>query len=236
MFEFPEEQSSYEDIESKIMLGEALLICAFNQVNEEDKEFTLPDVGFNRYPCGKSIINKNETKNKIVLSGKLDKVHIFVREGFIIPKQNTFNKYILNTNKLREEKLDLIINVNKNKQSQGVIFFDNDDINTINDKKFYRVDLNFTNNILDIFQEKNELKEYNYKDHILGKIELWNADNVFKDINKDKIYSLEIELNKDKKVIKGKYDSENNKLLFDINEKENDISLFDINKILFNFK
>ena len=236
MFEFPEEQSSYEDIESKIMLGEALLICAFNQVNEEDKEFTLPDVGFNRYPCGKSIINKNETKNKIVLSGKLDKVHIFVREGFIIPKQNTFNKYILNTNKLREEKLDLIINVDKNKQSQGVIFFDNDDINTINDKKFYRVDLNFTNNILDIFQEKNELKEYNYKDHILGKIELWNADNVFKDINKDKIYSLEIELNKDKKVIKGNYDSENNKLLFDINEKENDISLFDINKILFNFK
>ena len=236
MFEFPEEQSSYEDIESKIMLGEALLICAFNQVNEEDKEFTLPDVGFNRYPCGKSIINKNETKNKIVLSGKLDKVHIFVREGFIIPKQNTFNKYILNTNKLREEKLDLIINVDKNKQSQGVIFFDNDDINTINDKKFYRVDLNFTNNILDIFQEKNELKEYNYKDHILGKIELWNADNVFKDINKDKSYSLEIELNKDKKVIKGNYDSENNKLLFDINEKENDISLFDINKILFNFK
>ena len=96
--------------------------------------------------------------------------------------------------------------------------------------------MNFTNNILDIFQEKNELKEYNYKDHILGKIELWNADNVFKDINKDKIYSLEIELNKDKKVIKGNYDSENNKLLFDINEKENDISLFDINKILFNFK
>ena len=236
MFEFPEEPSSYEDIESKIMFGEAFLICAFNQVNEKEKEFTLPNIGFNRYPCGKSIWNKNNTTNKIILSGKLDEVHIFVREGFIIPKQNTFSKYILNTKKLREEKLDLIINVDSNKQSQGVIFFDNDDINIINEKKFYRIDLNFTNNILDIYTEKNELNEYNYNDHILGTIELWNANNAFSEIKKDKTYFLVLELDKDKKFINGKYDSENNKLVFEISEKGKDISLFNIKKILFNFK
>jgi alpha-glucosidase (family GH31 glycosyl hydrolase) len=33
MFEFPEDINSYEDIESKIMIGEAFLLCAFYDVN-----------------------------------------------------------------------------------------------------------------------------------------------------------------------------------------------------------
>ena len=239
MFEFPEEKSSYEDIESKIMFGEALLLCAFHEVNEADKEFTFPKEGFNRYPNGKLIMNKNEENNKISLSGKLDEVHLFLREGYIIPKQNTFEKYILNTMKLREEKLDLIINVNGSKQSHGVIFFDNDDINTIKEKKYYRIELNLTNNILNICTDKKNLTKYNYNDHILGTIELWNANNVFdeanKEENKDKKYSMEIELINDKINIEGNFDSENNKLVFNIQEKEKDISLFNIKNILFNF-
>ena len=240
MFEFPEDKSSYEDIENKIMFGEAFLICAFNEVNEKDKEFIFPKEGFNRYPTGKLIMNKNDANNKITLSGKLDEVHIFLREGFIVPKQNTFEKYVLNTMKLREEKLDLIINVNSLKQSHGVIFFDNDDANTISDKKYYKVELNFTDNVMNICTEKNNLAKYNYNDHILGTIELWNANNVFPDANKeenkDKKYCLEIQLAKEKKDIEGNYDLENNKLVFNINGKEKGISLFDINKILFNFK
>ena len=203
-------------------------------------KFIFPKEGFNRYPTGKLIMNKNDANNKITLSGKLDEVHIFLREGFIVPKQNTFEKYILNTMKLREEKLDLIINVNSLKQSHGVIFFDNDDANTISDKKYYKVELNFTDNVMNISTEKNNLAKYNYNDHILGTIELWNANNVFPDANKeenkDKKYCLEIQLAKEKKDIEGNYDLENNKLVFDINGKENGISLFDINKILFNFK
>ena len=240
MFEFPKDKSSYEDIERKIMFGEAFLICAFLEVNEEDKEFILPKERFNRYPNGKSIMNKNEAINTISLSGKLDEVHIFLREGYIIPKQKTFDKYILNTMKLREEKLDLIINVNRTKQSKGVIFFDNDDTNTIKEKKYYRIDLNFSNNLLTIDTDKNNLTKYNYNDHILGTIELWNADIVFvdanKEENKDKKYNLEIELIKDKKYIDGNFDKENNKIIFDIQEKEKDMSLFDIKRILFNFK
>ena len=234
MFEFPEEQSSYEDIESKIMLGDSILICAFYEVNEKDKEFTLPKSGFNRYPNGKSIIKQNDANRKITLSGKLNEVHIFIREGFIIPKQNTFEKYILNTNKLRQENLDLIINVNGSKQSQGIIFFDNDDTNTIKEKKYCRVELNFTLNKLYITTKKNNLKKYNYNDHILGIIELWNANNVFNDINKNKKFRIEIDSIKGKKLIEGKWDEENNKIVFNIKEKEKDISIFDIKTILFN--
>ena len=236
MFEFPEEESSYEDVESKIMLGDAFLICAFYEVNEKDKEFILPKSGFNKYPDGKSIIKSNDENRKITLSGKYNEIHIFLREGFIIPKKNTFEKYILNTDKLHEVNLDLIINVNNSKQSHGIIFFDNDEINTIKEKKYYRVELNFTENKLDIITEKNNLIKYSYNDHILGNIELWNANNVFNDINKDKKFSIEIDFINGKKIIEGKYDEENNKILFNIKEKEKDISIFDIKTILFNLK
>jgi len=53
IFAFPEEENSYKDIESKIMLVDAFLICAFYEVNERDKEFILPKSGFNKYPNGK---------------------------------------------------------------------------------------------------------------------------------------------------------------------------------------
>ena len=53
IFAFPEEENSYKDIESKIMLVDAFLICAFYEVNKRDKEFILPKSGFNKYPNGK---------------------------------------------------------------------------------------------------------------------------------------------------------------------------------------
>ena len=240
MFEFPEDQNSYEDIESKIMLGEAFLLCAFYDVKENDKEFVLPNITFNRYPNGKPITSMEEKNYKVKLSGKLDEIHLFLREGFIIPKQNTFEKYILNTMKLREEKLDLVINIDYSKQSQGVLFFDNDDKDTIKEKAYYKVDLNFLYDKLVVHTYKNQLTKYNYNDHILGNIELWNINNVLKNEgDKNKKYNCEIsylaDLNKNKEIIEGVYDAENNKIIFDISKKVNDASLFDIKDILFNF-
>ena len=243
MFEFPEDDNSYEDIESKIMIGEAFLLCAFYDVNENDKEFILPNsTCFNRYPSGKSIINEVKEGNKIKLSGKLDEVHLFLREGFIVPKQNTFEKYILNTMKLREEKLDLIINIDCDKRSQGVLFFDNDDRNTIKDNAYYRVELNFTNDKLSVKTYKNNLTKYDFNDHLLGNIELWNLNNIIdskKEEKKDKKYSIEInykaELKKGKENIEGNYDDVNDKIIYDFKKKEKDVSLFDIENILFNF-
>ena len=106
MFEFPEEKTSYEDIESKIMFGEAFLICAFYERYEGIKKFNLPNSNFNEYPSGKTILNFNDENKIIKLSGKLDKIYIFLRGGFIVPMQNTFDKFILNSIKLRDEKLN----------------------------------------------------------------------------------------------------------------------------------
>ena len=148
----------------------------------------------------------------------------------------------MNTMKLREEKLDLIINIDNSKQSQGSIFFDNDDKNTIKDKIYYKVDLNFLNDKLEIHTDKNNLTKYDYNDHILDNIELWNINKVIDltvEENKNKKFNCEIkylkDLNKDKENIEGNFDVENNKITFDIAKNGKDISLFDIEIILFNF-
>ena len=76
MFEFPEDETSYEDIESKIMFGEAFFICAFYEQNENNKTIKFPNANFNLYPSGKTILsgeeeekeqNVNEKKKKKII-------------------------------------------------------------------------------------------------------------------------------------------------------------------------
>ena len=239
MFEFPEEKISYEDIESRIMFGEAFLICAFYDNNEDEKEFDLPKSNFNKYPTGVSIMNYEEGNKKIKLSGKLDQLHIFLRGGYIVPYQNTFDKYILNTMKLREEKLNLIVNVDNLGKSKGVLFFDNDEINTIANKEYIRVDLYYNEQKLSVSTNKNNLENYNYNDHILGTIEFLRIDEIL-ELNKTKDKDIIIKLiivyneniNKKKQIKKGVYDKKNNKVIFEISKNKEEISIFDIKEFL----
>ena len=241
MFEFPEEKNSFVDIESKVMFGEAFLLCVFYNITEDEKIFGLPDSNFNEYPSGKNIMNYGEDNNTISLSGKLDLLHVFLRGGYIIPYQNTFDKYILNSLKLREEKLNLIININNIKQSKGIIFFDNDGIDTIKNREYCRVDLFFIGKKLDVKSNKNKMKKYNFNDHILGTIELWRINEIFemdKEESKKNEFSLKIiydpNLDKNEEIIEGKYDKKYNKAIFKISKGNKNISIFDIDEIIFN--
>ena len=241
MFEFPEERISYEDIESRIMFGEAFLICAFYDNNEDEKEFDFPKSNFNKYPSGISIMNYDEGNKKIKLSGKLNKLHIFLRGGFIVPYQNTFNKYILNTIKLREEKLNLIVNIDNFKKSKGVLFFDNDEANTIQNKEYIRVDLNYNEKKLSVNTNMNNMENYYYNDHIIGTIEFLRINEIL-ELNKAKGKDIIIKLiivykeykNKKKEIKKGIYDKEKNKVIFEISKNNEEISIFDIKEMLIN--
>ena len=240
MFEFPEEKISYEDIESRIMFGEAFLICTFYDNNENEKEFEFPNSHFNKYPEGINILNYGDKNKAIKLSGELNKVHIFLRGGFIIPYQDTFNKYILNSMKLKEEKLNLIININNLKESKGVVLFDNDGVDTIKKKEYIRVDLVFSEKKLNIYTNKNNLVKYDFNDHILGKIEIFRIDEIFKinkENEKDITFKLNIvykdNLNKKKEIRKGNYEKNNNKVIFKISKDDENISIFDIKEIIF---
>ena len=245
MFEFPNEEPSFEDIESKIMIGEAFLLCAFFEDNENPKTFTFPNAHFNYYPSGKTLFNydedENENKKNIIeLSGKLDQIHLFLRGGFIVPYQDISEKYILNTEKLRNEKINLIVNIDNYNQSRGEFFFDDDRLDTIKDNLYYRIEIFYSFKRLTFSSYQHNLDKYNYNDHILGKIEFWRINSILetnnKKENKTKVINLNITYN-DKtpsEIIEGIYDHENDKVVFEISKDDKSRSIFNINEMVIN--
>ena len=240
MFEFPDDETSYEDIESKIMFGEAFLLCTFYENNEDSKKFKFPNSNFNLYPSGKTLFNYDEKENNKIaeLSGKLDDIHLFLRGGFIVPYQNVFDNYILNTQRLRDEKINLIVNIDNYNNSKGEIFYDNDGIDTIKNNTYFRVDMYYNDNKLSFTTFKNNLEKYDYNDHILGKIEFWRISDLIKmnNLKEDKtpIISLNVTYNDNKKgedIIEGIYEKENDKAIFEISQGDKTISIFDINEM-----
>ena len=238
IFEFPNDDILYNDIESRIMLGDAFLICPFYDNEENDKEFIFPNDNFNKYPSGENIMNflTGEeldiiTNRKKILSGKIDELHIFLRGGYIIPMQDTFEKYVMNTFYLRQEKLNLIINPNNEGYSKGIIFFDNDESDTLKNNKYIRVDLEFKDKILKINVNCNNVK-YIYSDDILNRIEIWRINEIFKEeiIHMDK-KDLTIKIREQYQKIEGIIDKTENKLkIYFINN----VSLLDIQEINLN--
>ena len=241
MFEYPLDKNSYDDIESKIMLGEALLLCAFFENHEKNKTFIFPNSNFNMYPSGYAVVNyTNESNysNKLrkSLSGKLNELHLFMRGGYIIPMQDTFDNYVMNTYYLRQQKINLIINPDHEGYSKGTIFFDNDEIDTIELEKYIRVNLEFKNKILSVNVINKKKMDYIFKDNIINRIEIWRVNEIMEfNSKKDNEIVLKYDLiSKKEKQIKGKIDLINNKLIIDFNENNIDINLFTLEKVYLN--
>ena len=241
MFEYPLDKNSYDDIESKIMLGEALLLCAFFENHEKNKTFIFPNSNFNMYPSGYTVVNyTNESNysNKLrkSLSGKLNELHLFMRGGYIIPMQDTFDNYVMNTYYLRQQKINLIINPDHEGYSKGTIFFDNDEIDTIELEKYIRVNLEFKNKILSVEVINKKKMDYIFKDNIINRIEIWRVNEIMEfNSKKDNEIVLKYDLtSKKEKQIKGKIDLINNKLIIDFNENNIDINLFTLEKVYLN--
>ena len=138
--------------------------------------------------------------------------------------QDTFDKYIL-------ENLNLIINPDEKGKSKGILFFDNDDIDVIKNRKYIRVDLKFKNRILKInTNNKNNLK-YEYNNIIVNRIEIWRINELLNknEINKDNI-DIKIKSKDKEKTAKGIIHKSINKIIININN----IILFDIYEINLN--
>ena len=241
MFEYPLDKNSYDDIESKIMLGEALLLCAFFENHEKNKTFIFPNSNFNMYPSGYTILNYTNDSNysnklRKSLSGKLNELHLFMRGGYIIPMQDTFDNYVMNTYYLRQQKINLIINPDHEGYSKGTIFFDNDEIDTIELEKYIRINLEFKNKILSVEVINKKKMDYIFKDNIINRIEIWRVNEIMEfNSKKDNEIVLKYDLiSKKEKQIKGKIDLINNKLIIDFNENNIDINLFTLEKVYLN--
>ena len=175
-FNYPNDDESYNNIDEKAMVGDAFILFPVFTENIEIKTMYLPSGKWNYYPTGKVLKNADDTR-EVKLSGDFDIIHLYMKGGVIIPWQNTFEKYIKNSYNLRNEPLNLIINLDEDNKAKGVIFFDNDEINTIENKEYIRVDLNYENSTLNVTTTVKDEYKYTFKDNFLGVIELWGESN-----------------------------------------------------------
>jgi alpha-glucosidase (family GH31 glycosyl hydrolase) len=229
-FSYPNDEESYNNIDEKAMVGDAFILFPIFTNETDDKPVMLPPGKWNFYPKGKILKNYDDERN-INLSGELDIIHLYMRGGVIVPWQNTFDKYIKNSYYLRkEEYLNLIININEEHKAQGVIFFDNDGVNTIENKNYIRIDLNYENNNLNVDTTVKKDFNYEYNDNHLGVLELWGETN-------KQECNITISTKEFERLSLGPYqmikDDENDKFYVDLSEDQ--LKIDDVINIIFNF-
>ena len=228
-FSFPDDIESYNNINEKVMIGDSFILFPVFSDDTSDINVTFPPGKWNYFPTGKILLKEEDERNQ-TLSGEFNVIHLYMKEGTIVPWQNTLETYVQNSYYLRQEKINLIINPDKENKASGVIFFDNDGINTIEKGEYIRIDLNYNNGTLDIKTfKKNEFK-YDYYDNIIDKIELFGTNN---NENCDiEIYFKNSEIYK----VNMEKDSENDKFYIHLNDIEHNFIINEINKIDFIFK
>ena len=228
-FSFPNDIESYNNINEKVMIGDSFILFPVFSDDTSDINVTFPQGKWNYFPTGKILLNDEDERNQ-TLSGEFNVIHLYMKEGTIVPWQNTLEKYVQNSYYLRQEKINLIINPDKENKANGVIFFDNDGINTIEKGEYIRIDLNYNNGTLDIKTfKKNEFK-YDYYDNNIDKIELFGTNN---NENCDiEIYFKNSQIYK----VNMEKDSENDKFYVHLNDIEQNFIINEINKIDFIFK
>ena len=224
-FYFQNEEESYKNMNDKVMIGDAFILFPIFTDDTSDINRKFPSGNWNFFPNGTLFVKEEEERTK-TLSGKFDIIHLYMRGGYIVPWQITFEKYIKNSYYLRQERMNLIINPDKDNKAKGLIFFDNDGINTIENKEYIRIDLNYENDQLIINTTKKDGFIYDYQDNILGRIDLLGTNNkqncnIIINFADGKIKNLTMDK-----------DVENDKFYYIFKEEEKFV-INDINKIIF---
>ena len=170
-FYYPNDPESYKNMNEKIMIGDAFILFPIFTNETTDITRTFPPGRWHYFPSGKILINEKDERSQ-VLSGQLDKIHLYMKSGVIIPYQNTFDEYVPNSYNLSQRPLNLIINPDENNKAKGLIFLDNDEVNTIEEKKYFRIDLDYNNGHLEVNTTSREDFVYLLKDNKIGVIEI----------------------------------------------------------------
>ena len=162
---------------------------------------------WNAFPKGKAFLSKgvNETTafNKVALSGKFEDINLFLKGGSVVTVYDVFGQYVKNTFGLLNKEIDIMINPNEFDEANGVVVYDNDEMDTIKEKKYIRIEFEFQRNlILVVMKEMNNMKEdeYKYKDLFIRKITVLRYSQI-----KTKITQLKVKFVSEKEgLIEGK--------------------------------
>ena len=187
-FEFPEDKILLDEmnvLNTHIMLGDSILFIPNLSKLDSDYLGYFPNCNFNKFPEGINTIDyipdRNMGQFKQLEGGYLD-INMFLRGGKIIPYQNTDDVY--STNDLRNKRTTLIINPDQNKYASGQIIYDTDEINSIENKIYLHIKLEFSENNLKFSVINWGIKNNNFEFDNIEDIILYRASEINKNIFK----------------------------------------------------
>ena len=174
-FEYYKDDHTTENMAESFMIGGAFVIYPIFRDETDEIEVYLPKDDWSFFPSGEIFKNKNEWEGgKVKLSGNYGNINIFMRSGQIFPHQDTVKRFVANTKGLHREKTELfIIPDSVDHKAKGDIVFDNDDYDTIKEKDYYYIHIDFENKVLK-FNVINEMaSEYINKDIYISKLKFF---------------------------------------------------------------
>ena len=229
-FEYYSDLNTTINMTESFLVGDTFLIYPIYKDETDEIEVYMPKDDWNLFPSGEIYKTKKDWPGgKIKLSGEFNNINIFVRGGKIFPYQNTFDKFIKNTNALLQEKTQLyIIPDSETHIAEGDIIFDNDEYDTLNTSNYYYIHLKFYVNMIN-FEIKNEMKtDYKNKDIYISKLNFFRMKYLM-ETEKYDIARVELRSRKIIHVVI-KYLSDDS---FEFDLSNNKIKLYEINRISF---
>ena len=194
LFEYPDDERSYVDIDKKVMLGDAFILFPILTSSTRSVYMDFPYEHWNAFPNGKAFlstgVNGTNAFSRVELPGQFENINLFLKGGSVVTVYDVFSQYVQNTFGLLHKAIDIMINPNEADEAKGVVVYDNDEMDVIKDKKYIRVEFAFQRNLtLVIRKEMNNMKEgeYKYKDLFVRKISVLRYSQIKRKINQHKV-------------------------------------------------
>ena len=195
-FEFPEDDILFNEmniLNTHIMLGDSLLFIP--NLSQLDSNYLgyFPNCNFNKFPEGNNFVDyiKDRSMGQFMeLNGGYLDINLYLRGGKIIPYQNSDK--VSSTNDLRNKRTSLVINPDHSKKAKGNVIFDTDEINSIKNKIYLHMGIEFDKDVIKFTIINLGRKNNNYEEDVIEDIILYRASEINKDIFKSaKIYSYQ---------------------------------------------
>lgn len=181
-FEFPNDQELLSHIEDTVMVGTCFYFVPNFDKSQNDYIAYFPNSNWNYFPSGEELMSfSGSTSNgiKFLLPGKFDVVNLFLRGGSIVPYQNiSYPSLVKTTHDLRLRPTELIINPDENYFAEGEVFFDNDDKDSLENKDFLYVKINYVLDVVYFTRMTNFITDYPYEDIYISKITVYRHSRI----------------------------------------------------------
>lgn len=178
-FEYSSDPLAYNYIDNGILIGNAFyFIPAISEDVKQKVYYPNADlVNVLTDEIEKTFDNTKTGGSEEEIEIGLTDLKLYMKGGYIVPKQETFYPYVSNTYGLRRTMTELLIQPDGVSHiAEGDVIFDNDAVDTLTTNDYLHMKMRFTTDTIEFTKENDFKSEYTYKDQYLSKITFYRLE------------------------------------------------------------